>query len=209
MSRNSRWASPNVSIRRGRSGVPTSGSCSNSSDSSHKSRGGVQAGAPQQGGGSQDVDDTPAGKVGQQQIFQTQGRFPEKACRPLFLQAYQPALGGPDAGRGNLAVFLEEIPAVFTHPGGHAAQVFEVQKQQALIVRDAGGDAAPRLSRLADARQVPSDVGDENRHPQPAEALGLGLQGTVLPVPVAPATSPCRLPIRGSRPHSWSPTAVT
>ena len=74
----------------------------------------------------------------------------------LLLQGQQPALDGADRGAADIAVLILERFGVVADKLGDGAEVFEVEQQQAAVVRDAENNvqhAALHLIEIEQARQ--------------------------------------------------------
>ena len=86
----------------------------------------------------------------------------------LLLQGQQPALDGADRGAVNIAVLVLERLGVIADKLGDGAEVFEVEQQQAAVVRDAENNvqyAALHLVEIEQARQQQgAEIGDRRPH---------------------------------------------
>ena len=86
----------------------------------------------------------------------------------LLLQGQQPALDGADRGAADIAVLILERFGVVADKLGDGAEVFEVEQQQAAVVRDAENNvqhAALHLVEIEQARQQQgAKIGDRRPH---------------------------------------------
>ena len=74
----------------------------------------------------------------------------------LFVDGEQSALNRADAGRGNIAVLGGELPGIVADVLHHRPQVFQIEKQQAFVVRyfeHQHQHAALRIVEVKQARQ--------------------------------------------------------
>ena len=83
----------------------------------------------------QDVDHAPAAVLGQP-VRNGKGRFAEEHVGPLGLQCHNGADDGRNGRRAHLAIFRFKFNAVLIDKIKHGLQVFGIDQQQLVIVRD-------------------------------------------------------------------------
>ena len=139
--------------------------------------GGIQARAGHQPVGRQHIDLAAAVQPGADHVLQPQGRLAEEGLAALLLQLQQAALDRGDRGRGHIAHLAADGLGVLGHIGQQAAQVVEVQQQQALLVGD-----------VEDHRQHPFLDVVQVQHPRQQQGSDLADRGpdrmALLPVQV-------------------------
>ena len=96
--------------------------------------GGVEQRALEQFGSVQQIDNTAAVFCRSKPVLDIQCRFAEENIRTLILQTQQSSLDSTDAGGSDVAVACFELGSIITDVLYHAAQILEIQQQQALVI---------------------------------------------------------------------------
>ena len=101
----------------------------------------------------QNVHDTPAVLVPIQPVGQLQVGFAEEDIAALILQGQQSALDGTDGLGRNVAVGQLILGSIVTNVLHHAAQILQVDQQQALVIGDAEDDPQNAALGVVQAQQ--------------------------------------------------------
>src|SRR5262249_38218991 len=83
---------------------------------------------------SKDIHNALAVGVGLYQIVEIQRRLAEKLVAALLAERHQPALNRSNAGSGDVAVLRLQIFRMLADVMQHGLQVFQVEKQQPILV---------------------------------------------------------------------------
>ena len=186
--------------------------------------------------GGEDVDDAAAARVGAHQVVQIERRLAEQRFPALALEPEERALDGGDRLRADQPVLRRDLLAVVGDEAEQRAQVVEVEQQEPAVVGELEGDfehallcvvdlehatqqaradladrRADGMSRLASARPATSPFTSamNTGTPRREKPSAITISEIVLPVPVAPATRPCRFPYLGSRWTGRSPLPMS
>ena len=138
---NSRCASSKKNTSLGFSRSPTSGSCSNSSDSSHSRKVAYSRGEFISLSAARMLI-TPLPPIGLHEVGDVEHRLAEELVAALLLELQQAALDGADAGGADVAVLGGELARVLADVLQHGAQVLQVEQQQAVVVGDLEDDCS-------------------------------------------------------------------
>ena len=90
--------------------------------------------------GRENVDVSPAFLAGTHPVTDIELRLAEELFPALFFKGKKRALNGADAGGGDIAVHGGELGAVVPDKLKHRAKVFQIQKEQAVVIRHAEDD---------------------------------------------------------------------
>ncbi len=96
--------------------------------------------------GAKDIDHPFTAGIDAHPVGNIQHRLAEEVLGALLLQGQQPALDGADRGAVNIAVLVLERLGVIADKLSDGAEVFEVEQQQAAVVRDAENNVPVRRS---------------------------------------------------------------
>ena len=112
----------------------------------------------------QHIDLAPAVQPDADHVLQLQRRLAEEGVAALLLDLQQRALDGGDGGGGDIADLAPDPLGVLAHIDQQAAQIVQVQQQQALLVRDMEDDGQHALLHLVQVQhprhQHRADLGD-------------------------------------------------
>ena len=102
----------------------------------------------------EDVHHAVAVRVGLEKVVEIERGLGEEFFATLLFEHEQVALDGPDAGGGDVAVFVGELRGVLSDELQHRAQILEVEQQQALRVGDAEHEVQHARLRFVELKQA-------------------------------------------------------
>ena len=97
-------------------------------------KGAVDAGSEHEAVGGEHIDDAATGGIGLEEVVEVESRFCEEAIAALLIEGHEATLDGADAGRGDVAIAGGKGGGVFPDVGQEGSQVFEIQKEEAVVI---------------------------------------------------------------------------
>ncbi len=107
---------------------------------------------------------TPRPSVrGLDEVVEVERGFAEEFRPALLIELEQSALDGADAGGADIAVFDGELRGVLGDEFQHLAQVFEIEQQQPMIVRDFEEQLEHAFLRVVEIEHAREEQRDPSR----------------------------------------------